>query len=204
MPTQNRPGCGRRRRCPRGPSVANEDSRGQSYEVVGLDSAPFGVEIFRDEPAMAVMRQVLTAKQATVVKHVRSNELFDLPLRHHILKFLFVDAPIAFLLFIRIKDVLRRCEFGQMDVFNAADFFEEVSQIILFGKASELGVVVQPHVHDPLYACVLQFREEITRGRLGESDGEKFNSHIAGVLRATPSLPRGRRPSRLAFCKPRQ
>jgi hypothetical protein len=50
--------------------------------VIGLDAAPFGVEIFRDEPAMAVMRQMFAAKQATVVEHVRSNEVFDLPLRH--------------------------------------------------------------------------------------------------------------------------
>ena len=41
-----------------------------SHNVVGLDAAPPGIEIFRDKPAMTTMRQVFAAKQAAVVEHL--------------------------------------------------------------------------------------------------------------------------------------
>src|SRR5690349_14693817 len=71
---------------------------GDSNEAVGFDAAPFGVEVFGDKPAVAVMRQVLAAKQATTVESGGLNDLFNLPLRHQIQELLFVNAPIPFLL----------------------------------------------------------------------------------------------------------
>ena len=34
--------------------------------MVGLDAAPFGIEVFRDEPAMAVMWQMFAVEQVSL------------------------------------------------------------------------------------------------------------------------------------------
>jgi hypothetical protein len=161
---------------------------GSSYQMIRFDVTPFGAEVFRDEPSVAVMGQMFTAKQAAVVKNVGTNRLLNLPLRHQIQKLLLVNTPIAFLLLVGVKDVLGGREFRQVDVFDAADFPEKVGKIVLPGKPGELGSVIQPHVHDTFHARVLELREEITRSSPGESDGEQFNCHNAVVLHWSAGL----------------
>jgi hypothetical protein len=52
--------------------------------VLGLDTAPFGVEVFGDEPPMAMVRQMFATEQTTVIEQIRSDRLFNLPPGHQI------------------------------------------------------------------------------------------------------------------------
>jgi hypothetical protein len=52
--------------------------------MFGFDAAPLGVEVFGDEPPVAVVRQMFATEQTTVIEQIRSDRLFNLPPGHQI------------------------------------------------------------------------------------------------------------------------
>lgn len=63
-----------------------------------LDSTPLGVELFGNETAVTMMRQVLTAKKTTLLKQFRLHLLLDFATRHQIHEPALVNIPVTLVL----------------------------------------------------------------------------------------------------------
>lgn len=73
--------------------------------MLDLYVTPLVFKVLCNEPPMAMMRLVLTAKKASAIKLFAIN-FFDLPLRHEVEKFFLVFFPRSFVFFEAIQDVL--------------------------------------------------------------------------------------------------
>jgi len=142
--------------------------------MLDLHIPPFITQMFRDQPAMTVMRFVFTAQKATAIEQARLNGL-DLAIRDQRSKIALVGGPIAIEFLVAIEHLFRRCQVHQMHILDSSDGSQKVRQIIPFGEPGQLRVVVEPRIDDPLDACALQPGEKSLGCLLGEADGEEVD-----------------------------
>ena len=81
-----------------------------------------------------------------------------------------VDVPIAFVLLIRVENVLGGGEERFVFIVGTADFAQEEGQIRLLCKSGQLGGVIEPYVEEALDSVGFQNAEELTGALLGETD----------------------------------
>ena len=109
--------------------------------------APFGLEIFEDETAVAMIGTGFTTEQHDWHgKEARADTLFDLALGHQRQKASLVVLPASLALPVGVEHDLCGREQWLVDVLGAAELAEEVCQIIALGEAGELRRIVQANI----------------------------------------------------------
>ena len=98
-----------------------------------------------------------------------------------------VQPPIAFLLLVRIEDVLCWGESRYVDVTDPAYGLREVAQVVALCEARELRNIVKANIEQTRDSSVLQDRKERFRGLLRETYGEEL--HPVATLVSTGSPP---------------
>jgi hypothetical protein len=113
---------------------------------------PVPSEILEREAAVATLRRLLTAEEGgRDVEQPSVNVAFYPPRCQQFEKPLFVGMPPQFLLAIAGEQVRGRRQRGLVEIFDAAEFPQEVPQIVAFRESGELGGVVAPDVDEPPY-----------------------------------------------------
>lgn len=109
---------------------------GTGSEVADLQRAvPPAVEIVTNEAPVAMMRRILGAEKAAILKHVGFEPVLDLALLHKAHERMFVDTPIALITFERLQNVVGWRKNRLMRILRPADLFQEESKIICFGES---------------------------------------------------------------------
>lgn len=120
---------------------------------------------------------VLAAQEAPPFDRCRVDSLLDLALLHQIQKCRLVDTPVSLVLFVGVQNVSSRREQWLMDVIDTNDLFEKVLEIVLLGKSSELGNIIEPHIHHAFGAALAQHLKELGGGLLGKTNS--VNSRVS-------------------------
>ncbi len=108
---------------------------------------PLALQILDDQAAMAVLGGRFTAQQyAGGRKLLRVEFLFDLTFFHQLQELGFVYAPVPFVFFKGIQDILRGGQQRFMHIIGVAQFAQEEGQVIAFGEGGQLRHIVQPHI----------------------------------------------------------
>lgn len=94
-------------------------------EVDNFNVTPVALEIFCYQASVTMMRLVLATKQASTFKHT-SVHIFNLTYLHQIDKCQLIFGPIAPSLFVLVKEILGRCQFGNMTISDSANCFYKV------------------------------------------------------------------------------
>lgn len=140
--------------------------------MLDFDSAPFGLQIFGDQAAVAVVGLVFAAEEAPMVHNFAGDVFFDFTDMHEREEFPFVLCPVATVFSVGVEHLLRGREDGEVDVAGVEDVFKKIFQIAHLAEAGEVGGVVEADVHDAAHAGFAQFFEKLGRGFFGETDGE--------------------------------
>lgn len=133
-------------------------------------AVPFAVQIFADEPPMAMMGLVLGTQQTSAFEHFGFEPVLDLALRHQPHERILVDTPVAFVPLEGFQDVVGRGEKRLMHILRAADRLHEKSEVIGFRETRELRRIVEPDVDHLFHARALQPVEKFGGRGLGEAD----------------------------------
>ena len=103
-------------------------------------AAPFGLEVFEDETAVAVVGSGFATEQhGRHGKKVGADALLDLALGHERQEAPLVVFPASPALLIGIEQLLRGGEQRLVEVFGAAELAEEVREVVALGETGKLG-----------------------------------------------------------------
>jgi hypothetical protein len=141
--------------------------------------APLLLQVFGDQPAVALVRSFLTAEQAGALQLGLRKFILDVAGFHEIQKLDFVFGPDTLLPFVGVEHFFGGSEVRDVEIVDVADGFCEIAKILFFGEGSELGNVVETNIDQAFYAGVGQAGEENFRGLFCEADGEEFHREKA-------------------------
>jgi len=130
-----------------------------------VDVPPFAGEVFRHQPAVAVVGLVLAAQKAAAVERFLRH-LLDAPLLHQGQEPPLVVGPSALLLLVEIEDVLGGSQRRPMLAAHATDGLGEIGEIVALGEAGQLRDVIQAHVDDLPDADLFQPLEKNAQPRI--------------------------------------
>lgn len=147
-------------------------------DVFDGEVAPTFLQIIKNQAAVAVMRRVLAAQEASPRQQRRVNFVLDVALLHEPEKVLFIGVPTAFAFFIGIQHRLGRREQRRLDIFHVEDFLQKVFQVIPFAESGELRNLVKTDIHYALYAGGAQFLKKFTGSFFGEANRKDVDGLI--------------------------
>ena len=141
---------------------------------------PMLFQVLCNKPAVAAVRFILAAKQTAARDDLFRNGPFDLPLTHQRDESVLVGCPIATPLPVVAQQLLRRRQFGYVNVSHLTEFAQKIREVVLLPKTGELRLIVEPHVDDTPGAGLSKKVEEATGGFLCEADGGDFHVSVRG------------------------
>src|SRR5882762_7037363 len=125
--------------------------------------SPPGAQILGDKAAMAAVRFRLAAqKNSGPIQQIAAEGMLDAALLHQPQESRLVLLPASLALLVIVEKRLRGRQKRLMDVFGAADCFEEEAQVFFLRKTGQLRSVVKPDVDQPPDARLLQTAEELS------------------------------------------
>jgi len=120
-----------------------------------IDVAPFGLEIFRHKPAMAVLGRRLATQQYSRCREQGSVDvLIHLALVHEPQEVAGIVVPACAVFLVISQNLLSGGEQRFMEIVRAAYLFQEEWEVGAFGENCELGGVVEANVYERLDAGV--------------------------------------------------
>lgn len=140
-----------------------------------VDFSPLACQVLCNQPPVAMLVLVLAAQQAGACKAIARKRILDPAAFHQLEELLLEHRPLPLLLFVRFEQLLCWGQLWQVGVVDATKRLQEVSQVVLLGKACQLRVVVQPDVDHFLHAGLLQARKKGFGGRFGEANCKNFH-----------------------------
>ena len=148
----------------------------------GSEVAPFALQVFHNQAAMAMLRRGFAAKQhGRHAKEAAIDPIFDAPLGHQRKKTLLVVGPGSFFLLVGVQQLLRGRQERLMDVVGGTDLLKKELQVVALAEAGELRDVVQSDIDQSLDSISLEDSEELGGRLLGKTDRKDFHAS-SGVL----------------------
>ena len=141
-------------------------------EVNDTNIPPLFLEKFSDQSPVAVFCLGFAAQQAVFVEQSPLQMVCYVAPGHQSDKVFFIGGPVDFLFFEIVHDLFGGRQLGDVDIIDAVDGSEKVSQVVLFGKAGQLAYVVQTNVDDPFDARLCKQIEKVLGCFLGKTDGK--------------------------------
>ena len=145
-------------------------------EMDNIDIAPLLFQVLGYNASMAAVRLILAAKQAPVGDDLLRNGFLNPPLMHQRNESVLIGCPIATPLAVVVQQLLRRREFGHVNVFHLTEFTQKIRKVVLLCETSELKPIVKPHVHDTRGTGITKQIEKMACGFSCEADGG--DSHV--------------------------
>lgn len=99
-------------------------------------AGPLALQVFDDQPPMTVLgSRFATEQDARGFKIAWGERTFDVPLFHQLEELGLVHAPVSFVFFMGVQDVLSGGQQRFMHVLGIAQFTQEIGQVIALGKS---------------------------------------------------------------------
>ena len=136
-------------------------------------------QVLCNKPAMAAVRFILAAQQASVCNNLVRNGFFDPPFAHQRNESVLVSSPIATSLSVVVQQLLGRRQFWDVNVIHITEFAQKIREVVLLRETGKLRPIVEPNIDDTPGAGLAKQIEKTVGGFSCEADGEGF--HIGEV-----------------------
>ena len=116
--------------------------------------SPLALQVFHDQPPMAMVRLILAAKQDALLREQGLwNALLDLALSHQRQESLLIAGPITAMLLVFVEQLLSRRQHRLVMVGSAADGLQEILEVVTLRESGELRYVIETRVDQLLYSA---------------------------------------------------
>ena len=140
-----------------------------------LQVTPAGLQVFSNQPPVAVFRSRLTTEKATTINEIFRNLFLNFSPSHQVHELPFIASPVPPVFLVFVEDLFGWREVRPMNIVNAVDLAKEEAQIIFLRKPCELGHIVQAGINQPYQAWLFEAREELFGVLLCETDGKNLH-----------------------------